>query len=185
MDKDGKEVFLKEIWPSREDVMKVVAETITPKMFNEVYSKIKEGTERWNNLEAPSGSLYQWDEKSTYIHDPPFFKSMTKDLPEIKDIDQAYCLLNVGDSITTDHISPAGSIAVNSPAAKYLNERGVERKDFNSYGSRRGNDEIMARGTFANIRLNNKMIGKTAPRTIHVPTKEDLAVFDAAQKYMN
>lgn len=164
--------------------MKVVAETITPKMFNEVYSKIKEGTERWNNLEAPSGSLYQWDEKSTYIHDPPFFKSMGKELPEIKDIEQAYCLLNVGDSITTDHISPAGSIAVNSPAAKYLNERGVERKDFNSYGSRRGNDEIMARGTFANIRLNNKMIGKTAPRTIHVPTKEDLAVFDAAQRYM-
>ena len=180
VDKDGKEVFLKEIWPSREDVMKVVGDTITPKMFNEVYSKIKEGTERWNNLEAPSGSLYQWDEKSTYIHDPPFFKSMGKELPEIKDIEQAYCLLNVGDSITTDHISPAGSIAVNSPAAKYLNDRGVERKDFNSYGSRRGNDEIMARGTFANIRLNNKMIGKTAPRTIHAPSKEEMAVFDAA-----
>lgn len=184
VDKDGKEVFLKEIWPSREDVMKVVGDTITPKMFNEVYSKIKEGTERWNNLEAPSGSLYQWDEKSTYIHDPPFFKSMGKELPEIKDIEQAYCLLNVGDSITTDHISPAGSIAVNSPAAKYLNDRGVERKDFNSYGSRRGNDEIMARGTFANIRLNNKMIGKTAPRTIHAPSKEEMAVFDAAQRYM-
>ena len=182
-DADGKDVFLLDLWPTREEVMQVVGEVITPAMFQDVYSKIQKGTDRWNSLEAPAGTLYEWDPASTYIHDPPFFKTMEKELPKIADISDAFCLLNVGDSITTDHISPAGSIAKTSPAAAYLKERGVEPADFNSYGSRRGNDEVMARGTFANIRLNNKMIGKTGPRTIHVPTKEELAVFDAAERY--
>ena len=135
----------------------------------------------WNELSLPSSKLYSWDEKSTYIHEPPYFKGMTMDPPGPHSVRNAYCLLNFGDSITTDHISPAGSIQKDSPAAKYLLQRGVERKDFNSYGSRRGNDEIMARGTFANIRLVNKLLkGEVGPQTIHIPTGEKLSVFDAA-----
>lgn len=135
----------------------------------------------WNQLSVPNDSLYSWDPKSTYIHEPPYFKNMTMDPPRAHGVKDAYCLLNFGDSITTDHISPAGSINKDSPAAKYLMERGVERKDFNSYGSRRGNDEVMARGTFANIRLVNKLLnGEVGPKTIHVPTGEKLFVFDAA-----
>jgi len=128
--------------------------------------------------------LYTWDPKSTYIHDPPYFKEMTMTPPGPHGVKDAYCLLNLGDSITTDHISPAGNIQKDSPAAKYLMERGVDRKDFNSYGSRRGNDEIMARGTFANIRLVNKLLnGEVGPKTIHIPTGEKLSVYDAAMRY--
>lgn len=136
----------------------------------------------WNNLPAPQGSQYAWDQKSTYVHEPPFFQSMTKTPPGGKPVKDAYCLLNFGDSITTDHISPAGNINKDSPAAKFLMERGVQRKDFNSYGSRRGNDEIMARGTFANIRIVNKFLeGEVGPKTIHVPSKEKLFIYDAAK----
>lgn len=128
-------------------------------MFQDVYKKILAGSEMWQGLEAPAGKLYDWDEKSTYIHNPPFFQS-TEAVPKpVESVKGGHCLLNVGDSITTDHISPAGKIAKNSPAARYLAERGIDAKDFNSYGSRRGNDEIMARGTFANVRLINKMVG--------------------------
>jgi len=135
----------------------------------------------WNQLQVPADTLYSWDPDSTYIHEPPYFKSMTMDPPGPHGVKDAYCLLNFGDSITTDHISPAGSIHKDSPAAKYLVEHGVERKDFNSYGSRRGNDEVMARGTFANIRLVNKLLnGEVGPKTIHIPTGEKLYVFDAA-----
>lgn len=135
----------------------------------------------WNQLQVPADTLYSWDPNSTYIHEPPYFKNMTMDPPGSHGVKDAYCLLNFGDSITTDHISPAGSINKDSPAAKYLLERGVERKDFNSYGSRRGNDEVMARGTFANIRLVNKLLnGEVGPRTVHIPTGEKLYVFDAA-----
>jgi len=135
-------------------------------------------------LKAGTGKLYEWDPKSTYIHDPPFFKSTSKDLKPIKNVKDAYVLLNLGDSITTDHISPAGKIANNSPAARYLISKGVKPEDFNTYGARRGNDEIMARGTFANTRLINKMMDKVGPDTLYVPTKEKMAVFDAAEKYM-
>jgi len=135
----------------------------------------------WNQLQVPADTLYSWDPNSTYIHEPPYFKNMTMDPPGPHGVKDAYCLLNFGDSITTDHISPAGSIHKDSPAAKYLLERGVEPKDFNSYGSRRGNDEVMARGTFANIRLVNKLLnGEVGPKTIHVPTGEKLYVFEAA-----
>ena len=127
--------------------------------------------------------LYHWDEKSTYIHDPPFFKTMTKDIVSKPKIVNAHCLALFGDSITTDHISPAGNIAKTSPAAKYLISKGVEPKDFNSYGARRGNDEIMARGTFANVRLVNKMVEKPGPKTIHIPSGEEMDVFDAAERY--
>merc|ERR1712137_859885 len=142
------------------------------------------GTEQWNSLQAETTELYGWDDSSTYIHLPPFFQSMKADIEPVLKIDSARCLLNLGDSITTDHISPAGSISIRSPAARYLMDRGVDRKDFNSYGARRGNDQVMARGTFANIRLVNKFIGKAAPKTVHFPSEEVLDVFDAADKYI-
>ena len=137
----------------------------------------------WQELKAPEGSLYEWEDSSTYIHNPPFFKTTSNEIKPIGDITSAHCLLNMGDSITTDHISPAGKIAKNSPAARYLAERGISDKDFNSYGSRRGNDEIMARGTFANVRLINKMVDQVGPTTIHVPSGKEMAVFDAAEQY--
>jgi aconitate hydratase len=158
---------------------------ITPEMFTSNYDHILKGSEMWQNLKAPSGKLYTWDESSTYIHNPPFFQSISADLKPIENVVNAHCLLNLGDSITTDHISPAGKIAANSPAARYLTSKGVEPKDFNTYGARRGNDEIMARGTFANSRLINKMVDKVGPQTVHVPSGEKMAVFDAAERYMN
>jgi aconitate hydratase len=153
-------------------------------MFRETYNAITKGNPMWNSLSVPSGNLYAWDSTSTYIHEPPYFKDMTMSPPGSHGVKNAYCLLNFGDSITTDHISPAGSIHKDSPAARYLTERGVDRRDFNSYGSRRGNDEVMARGTFANIRIVNKFLnGEVGPKTIHIPSGEKLSVFDAANKY--
>ena len=138
-DKDGKEVFLRELWPSNEEIRKVVKDALTPEMFKEVYGKIAKGTDRWNNLKVPDGKQYAWRAESTYIHEPPFFKTVEQTLPTITDIKEAYCLANLGDSITTDHISPAGNIAKNSPAGRFLMSKGVEIKDFNTYGARRGN----------------------------------------------
>jgi aconitate hydratase len=182
-DKKG-DVFLRDIWPTREQVTKLTQEVITPEMFKDNYASITDGNASWKSLEAGTSKLYDWDSKSTYIHNPPFFQSMQATPTPIKDITNAYCLLNMGDSITTDHISPAGKIAKDSPAARYLKEKGVADKDFNSYGSRRGNDEIMARGTFANIRLINKMASKTGPFALNVETGEEKAIFDVAQDYM-
>jgi len=138
----------------------------------------------WQDLDAPEGALYTWDESSTYIHNPPFFQNTQAATVPIADIKNANVLLNVGDSITTDHISPAGKIATGSPAAVYLAGKGIKPKDYNTYGARRGNDEIMARGTFANVRLINKMVDKVGPETVYVPTGEKMAIFDAANKYM-
>jgi aconitate hydratase len=183
-DKSGNDVFLRDIWPSREEVQKVVAKAVKAEQFKSNYADITKGNEDWQNLSAPSGKLYKWDD-STYIHNPPFFKGMKAEPEPIADIESAYCLLNLGDSITTDHISPAGKIARDSPAARYLAEKGVKEKDFNTYGSRRGNDEIMARGTFANIRLINKMASKVGPYAVNVNTKEEKAVFDVAMDYHN
>merc|ERR1719420_2237205 len=152
-------------------------------MFQDVYSKITQGNPNWNKLSAPTSTLYPWDASSTYIRHPPFFKDMTVDLPKKKPIRSASVLLNLGDSVTTDHISPAGSIPRNSPTARYLASRGLAPRDFNSFGSRRGNDAVMARGTFGNIRLVNKFIGKAAPKTVHIPSGITLDVFDAAQEY--
>ncbi|KAF4394460.1 hypothetical protein G4B88_018610 [Cannabis sativa] len=182
--KDGKDVFFRDIWPSTEEIAEAVQSSVLPEMFKSTYEAITKGNAMWNQLSVPSSTLYSWDSNSTYIHEPPYFKSMTMDPPGAHGVKDAYCLLNFGDSITTDHISPAGSINKDSPAAKYLMERGVDRKDFNSYGSRRGNDEVMARGTFANIRLVNKLLnGEVGPKTVHVPTGEKLFVFDAAMRY--
>ncbi len=183
-DSEGNNVFLRDIWPSRDEVQKVTNSVIKPEMFKEIYTKIAQGTDRWNNLNAPAGKTYQWDAASTYIHDPPFFKTMEKELPTVSTIKDAFVLCNFGDSITTDHISPAGNISKTSPASKFLNERGVQAKDFNSYGARRGNDEIMARGTFANVRLVNKLVDKPGPKTLHVPSGEFLEIFDASARYI-
>ncbi|CBZ54193.1 Iron regulatory protein-like protein, related [Neospora caninum Liverpool] len=183
-DSEGKPVFLRDIWPSRDQIAEVEAKALSASAFVKIYEHITEGTPAWNALKtAKASDLFEWDEKSTYIHNPPFFQTMGKEPSPIADIEDAYCLLNLGDSITTDHISPAGNIAMNSPAAKYLQAKGVERKDFNTYGARRGNDEIMVRGTFANIRLVNKLCPKDGPKTVHVPTGEVLPVYDVAMKY--
>jgi aconitate hydratase len=176
-------VFLRDIWPSRNQVSEVTNGVIKPEMFTATYNNILKGSEMWQKLDAPSGSQYSWDDKSTYIHNPPFFQKTTNEVKPITNVTKAHCLINMGDSITTDHISPAGKIAKNSPAARYLAERGVAEKDFNSYGSRRGNDEIMARGTFANTRLINKMVSKVGPNTVHVPSGKEMAIFDAAAQY--
>ncbi|XP_039281757.1 cytoplasmic aconitate hydratase isoform X2 [Nilaparvata lugens] len=180
---EGKDVFLRDIWPLRSEIQAVEKQHVIPAMFRDVYAKIENGSNKWQALKAPSDQLYPWDAQSTYIKRPPFFAGMTKDLPARTSITGARVLLFMGDSVTTDHISPAGSIARNSPAARYLGQRGLTPKEFNSYGSRRGHDEVMARGTFANIRLVNRLVTKAGPRTIHLPSNEELDVFDAAQRY--
>jgi aconitate hydratase len=183
-DSEGNDVFLKDIWPSRQEVEKVVQSNVKPEIFTEFYSNTLTRNKRWNELEAPKGSLFTWTEDSTYIHLPPFFAGMSKEVPsEIAPIKDAYCLLNLPDSITTDHISPAGNISKTSSAAKYLNGRGIEAKDFNSYGARRGHDHVMARGTFANVRLVNKLVEKPGPNTIHHPSGEQMAIYEAAERY--
>ncbi|XP_022739425.1 aconitate hydratase 1 isoform X3 [Durio zibethinus] len=182
--KDGKKIFFRDIWPSSEEVANVVQSSVLPDMFKATYEAITKGNPMWNQLSVPSSTLYSWDPTSTYIHEPPYFKDITMSPPGPHGVKDAYCLLNFGDSITTDHISPAGSIHKDSPAAKYLLEHRVDRRDFNSYGSRRGNDEIMARGTFANIRLVNKLLkGEVGPKTIHIPSGEKLSVYDVAMRY--
>ena len=181
---DGKQVFLRDIWPSREEVQGVVANHLTPQMFRAVYNGITTANERWNNLSVPTERLYQWDAESTYIRCPPFFEPVKGvEVPQVSGVTDAYCLLNLGDSITTDHISPAGSIAKNSPAARFLTSKDVVPRDFNSYGARRGHDQVMARGTFANTRLINKLVPQPGPKTVHVPTNEEIDIFDAAERY--
>ncbi|XP_039159179.1 aconitate hydratase 1 isoform X2 [Eucalyptus grandis] len=184
--KDGRSVFLKDIWPTNDEIAKAVQLNVLPDMFRATYDAITEGNPLWNGLLVPSGTLYAWDPASTYILKPPFFENMTMTPPGPRSVKDAYCLLYFGDSITTDHISPSGSIHKDSPAAKYLVEHGVDRRDFNSYGSRRGNYEVMVRGTFANVRIVNKLLeGEVGPRTIHIPSGEKMHVFDAAMRYKN
>jgi len=164
----------------------VVAKYCLPKFYDETYSTITQGNKRWNDLKTSTDPVnYSWP-PSTYINNPPFFQSVEPQAPDTKPIENAYCLLYLGDSVTTDHISPAGRIASDSPAARWLRSQGVEQDDFNTYGARRGNDLIMARGTFANTRMSNRIVGSgtTGPYTIHFPTGEKLAIFDAAEKYV-
>lgn len=182
-DKAAKAVYLRDIWPRRDEIAELEKNHVLPAMFKEVYSRIQNGSDYWNGLEAPDTVLYPWDSSSTYIKSPPFFEKMGIEPTQSSSVKDAYVLLNLGDSVTTDHISPAGSIARTSAAARYLGSRGIAPKDFNSYGSRRGNDAVMARGTFANIRLVNKLVGKPGPKTLHVPSGETMDVFDAAEKY--
>ncbi|XP_078251250.1 cytoplasmic aconitate hydratase [Rhinoraja longicauda] len=180
---EGKEIFLRDIWPTREELQAIERKFVIPAMFKEVYENIEKGNESWNSLNAPNDILYTWNPQSTYIKSPPFFENLTLDLQPPKSIIDAYVLLNLGDSVTTDHISPAGNIARNSPAARYLTDQGLTPRQFNSYGSRRGNDAVMARGTFANIRLVNKFLDKQGPQTLHFPSGETLDVYDAAERY--
>lgn len=179
-------VCCRDIWPTQEEIAETIKTSVLSEMFKEVYGAVTRGTPQWNSLKAPTDKLYPWDESSTYIHNPPFFSNMELHPSPQNKIEDAHVLLLAGDFITTDHISPAGNISVRSPAARYLMERGVDRKDFNSYGARRGNDQVMARGTFANIRLTNKLLGgKVGPQTIHHPTGEVLDIWDAAERYIN
>ena len=182
-DKNGKNVFLKDIWPSRSEVHEVLNKTMSPDLFAKVYGKITQGNDRWNSLKVKPSLQYEWKESSTYIHNPPFFQTTQLSLPKISDIKSGKVLGYFGDSITTDHISPAGSISTKSPAARYLKEKGIEQKDYNTYGARRGNDEIMERGTFANTRIINKLAPKVGPQTTYIPTGEILDISDAASRY--
>jgi aconitate hydratase len=182
---DNKEpVYLRDVWPSPREVQEIMSKAVKPEMFKEVYAKVFTGDQHWQGLDVPQGELYKWDEKSTYVKNPPYFDGMTSQPPGVSDIKGARCLALLGDSITTDHISPAGSIKPNSPAGKYLVAHGVEVKDFNSYGSRRGNHEVMMRGTFANVRLKNLLApGTEGGITRHLPGGETMSIFDAAMRY--
>src|SRR5499427_2193222 len=182
---DGKPVFLKDVWPTQKEIADSVASSLDPKMFATSYGNVFDGNPRWNALPVAGGERYAWDAKSTYIHEPPFFTGLTAEPSPVKDIHGARCLVMLGDSVTTDHISPAGDIALASPAGKWLGERGFEKRDFNSYGSRRGHDQVMVRGTFANIRLKNLLIpGSEGPFTVYFPTGEQLPIFDASERYI-
>ncbi|MGA8185587.1 MAG: aconitate hydratase AcnA [Terriglobia bacterium] len=183
-DKAGKPVYLREIWPTREEVVDAMNKAIRPEMFREVYGNVWNGNPTWNAIPVAGGALYPWSEESTYIQEPPFFTEMTTDVPTVPDIHGARVLALLGDSITTDHISPAGDIPEGGPAGRYLMEHGLKKIDFNSFGSRRGNDRVMVRGTFANIRLRNQLVpGTEGGYTVHFPDREQMAIFDAATKY--
>ncbi|GAB2609094.1 aconitate hydratase AcnA [Belliella aquatica] len=176
-------VYLKDIWPSNDEIFEVMSRVLSPADFEKSYGEIFEGNEQWKNLQAPKDEIYQWSSESTYIKEAPFFEGLSESVAEPKDIIGANVLLKLGHSITTDHISPAGSFAEDSPAGQYLINRGVEKKDFNSYGSRRGNDEVMVRGTFANVRIKNQLANKEGGFTTFIPSGEEMSVFDASQKY--
>ena len=181
---DGKEVYLKELWPSEEEILELMSSYINPKIFADKYADILEGEERWKNLEIPDDDIYHWDEDSTYLRLPPYFEAFSKEAEVIKDIISARTLLNLGDSVTTDHISPAGKIPASYPAGQYLQSHKVEVQDFNSYGSRRGNHEVMMRGTFANERIKNRLVRpKEGGYTKHFPKAEEHFTYDAAMAY--
>jgi aconitate hydratase len=181
---DGRDVYLSDIWPRQQEVQEVIASAIRREMFARTYADVYRGDERWRSLPVPKGDLFAWDERSTYVRRPPYFDGMEREPAPVADIHGARCLVLLGDSVTTDHISPAGAIKVDSPAGRYLVERGVEPRDFNSYGSRRGNHEVMVRGTFANVRLRNLLVpGSEGSRTVHLPSGEEMSVFAAAMRY--
>ncbi|MGD0492240.1 MAG: aconitate hydratase AcnA [Steroidobacteraceae bacterium] len=182
--KDGKPVYLKDVWPSAAEVALAVAGSVDSAMFIKGYADVFRGDENWRGIKTPEGKIYAWDGKSTYVKNPPYFDGMSMTPAEVGDVKGARVLAVLGDSVTTDHISPAGNISKSSPAAKYLMEQGVKPADFNSYGARRGNHEVMMRGTFANIRLRNLLLpGTEGGVTLHIPSGETLSIFDAAMKY--
>jgi len=185
-DKEGQPVYLKDLWPSQREIADTIASSLNVGMFEDRYASVFEGSDIWKQINVSGGDLYEWDDASTYIHHPPYFQSLTLDVPAVAEIRNARVLAMFPDSVTTDHISPAGNIATDSPAGKYLQERGIQPKDFNSYGSRRGNDLVMARGTFANIRLKNLMVApKEGNWTKHYPDGEVMPIFDAAMEYQS
>ena len=186
LDGAGNAVFLRDVWPSQDEIVDTVARSLKPDMFEARYGNVFEGNEMWNAVGGQDGDLYAWQAESTYVQEPPFFLDLSPELDAISDITGARVLARLGDSVTTDHISPAGSIAVDSPAGQYLISRGVEPKDFNSYGSRRGNHEVLMRGTFANIRIRNLLAsGTEGGVTIHLPSGEQMSIYDAAMRYVD
>lgn len=183
VDSQGKSVYLKDIWPTQTEI-DAVLQKVNTQMFHKEYAAVFDGDEKWQAIQIPDSETYEWDERSTYIRHPPFFEGIDQPPKPIQDILNANILAVLGDSVTTDHISPAGNIKKDSPAGRYLQAQGVDQKDFNSYGSRRGNHEVMMRGTFANIRIKNEMLnGEEGGNTLYIPTGEKLAIYDAAMKY--
>jgi aconitate hydratase len=183
-DQDGNPVYLKDIWPTEQEILEVVSSSVTADLFRQQYGNVYTGNEQWNQIPVAEGAIYQWNENSTYIQNPPYFVGMTLEVPPLRTVEGARALALLGDSVTTDHISPAGSIPKESPAGKYLIEHGVEPRDFNSYGARRGNHEVMLRGTFANIRLRNQLApGTEGGVTVYLPTGEQMSIYDAAMRY--
>jgi aconitate hydratase len=181
---DGEDVYLADVWPSPEDVQRTIEASIGEEMFRSTYADVFTGNETWRELPVPAGELFAWEELSTYVRRAPYFDAMPTTPAPVEDVHSARCLVSVGDSVTTDHISPAGAIKPDSPAGRYLIEHGVERRDFNSYGSRRGNHEVMVRGTFANVRLRNLLVpGSEGTWTVHLPSGEEMSIFDAAGRY--
>jgi aconitate hydratase len=180
---DGRQVMLSELWPSQEEVNAVVQQCVKQEMFKREYSRIFEGDEHWKEMAAPTGPIFQWDEKSTYVKEPPYFQGFSPRPKALTDIEGARVLAVLGDSVTTDHISPAGAIPTDSPAGRYLIQNGVDRLDFNSFGSRRGNHEVMARGTFGNIRLRNSLVEREGYWTRHFPDGQEATIFDASERY--
>ena len=186
VDGDGNAVFLRDVWPSQDEIGDTIARALKPDMFEARYGNVFEGNEMWNAVGGQAGDLYGWQAESTYVQEPPFFVDLSSELDAISDIRGARVLARLGDSVTTDHISPAGSIAVDSPAGQFLISKGVEPKDFNSYGSRRGNHEVMMRGTFANIRIRNSLApGTEGGVTVHLPSGEQMSIYDAAMRYVD
>jgi aconitate hydratase len=183
-DESGNDVYLRDIWPTTEEIEELMS-AVKSDLFDEEYGKVFDGDENWRKLPAPEGELYKWEPESTYVREPPFFQGMSVEPEEARDIAGARVLVKVGDSVTTDHISPAGAFPPSSPAGKYLREKGVEPQDFNSYGSRRGNHEVMVRGTFANIRLRNELASREGGWTTHLPDAEEMTIFDASMKYQD
>src|SRR6184192_4106827 len=183
-DKDGKETFLRDLWPSLKEVRDAMQSALKPEVFRKLYRDFAGQNPKWNEIPSSTGEVYQWDEKSDYIHEPPFFKDFSMEPGRIEEIRGARALGIFGDSVTTDHISPAGAIKPTSPAGQYLIARGIKPEDFNSYGSRRGNDLVMTRGTFANVRIKNLMVpGTEGGVTKYQPTSEIMSIYEAAMKY--
>jgi aconitate hydratase len=184
-DATGHDVYLRDIWPTQEEIRDTVRQAVTPEVFGDNYASVFEGDEFWKSLEVPTGRLYDWNPRSTYVQEPPYFRNLSPEPAPPTDVVSGRVLAKLGDSITTDHISPAGSISPKSAAGWYLTEFGVEPQEFNSYGSRRGNHEVMVRGTFGNIRLRNELTpGKEGSWTVHHPTGEVMSIFDASERYI-
>jgi aconitate hydratase len=183
-DDNGEPVYLADIWPDADEIHSAVHDSVDASMFEEKYAEVFEGDERWEALDAPTGDVYEWDDSSTYIREPPFFKDFPLEQPGVADIEDARTLMLLGDTVTTDHISPAGPFSREQPAGEWLVEQGVEPHEFNTYGARRGNHEVMMRGTFANVRIENEMLDDVeGGYTIHQPTGEQTTVFEASRRY--
>ncbi|ELZ16524.1 aconitate hydratase [Haloterrigena salina JCM 13891] len=183
-DDDGEAVYLADVWPDSEEIRETIHESVSPKLFEEKYTSVYEGDDRWEALDAPTGDVYDWDDESTYIREPPFFQDFPLEAPGVENVADARALLTLGDTVTTDHISPAGLFGEDLPAGQWLKERGVEPHEFNTYGSRRGNHEVMMRGTFANVRIKNELLdGTEGGYTVHHPSGEETTVFEASERY--